>query len=92
MDIGPVRRGDVVEVTFSFNGWLGPDLFSLTVAVHSADNNTSYDWMDGVAHFRVLGSGDGVVNLNAEVSHRRLTVRSEASAGESINANRATSM
>jgi len=71
---------------------LGPDLFSLTVAVHSADNNTSYDWMDGVAHFRVLGSGDGVVNLNAEVSHRRLTVRSEASAGESINANRATSM
>jgi ABC-type polysaccharide/polyol phosphate transport system ATPase subunit len=92
MDIGPVRRGDVVEVTFSFNGWLGPDLFSITVAVHSGDA-VSFDWMDGVAFFRVIGSmlGDGVINLNAEVSHRRIMVRPEQSSSES-NINRATSI
>jgi ABC-type polysaccharide/polyol phosphate transport system ATPase subunit len=92
MDIGPVQRGDVVEVIFSFNGWLGPDLFSITVAAHSADN-ISYDWMDGVVFFRVLGSGDGVINLNAEVSHRRLTVRSNSSSREiPSGANAATSL
>lgn len=92
MDIGPVARGDVVEVTFSFNGWLGPDLFSLTVAAHSADN-ISYDWLDGAVFFRVLGSGDGVINLNAEVSHRRLTVRSNSAGREiSSGANAATSL
>lgn len=91
MDIGPVGPGDVVEVIFSFNGWLGPDLFSLTVAAHSGDN-ISYDWLDGAVFFRVLGSGDGVINLNAEVTHRRLTVRSNSSSREvSSGANAATS-
>jgi len=93
MDIGPVRPGDVVEVAFSFNGWLGPDLFSVTVAVHTADN-ISFDWLDGAAYFRVIGSmlGDGVINLNAEVSLRRLTVRSDESKPETDSANLATSM
>ena len=93
MDIGPVRRGDVVEVVFSFNGWLGPDLFSVTVAVHTVDN-ISFDWLDGAAYFRVIGSmlGDGVINLNAEVSLRRLSVRSDESKPETGSANLATSM
>jgi ABC-type polysaccharide/polyol phosphate transport system ATPase subunit len=93
MDIGPVRRGEVVEIIFSFSGWLGPDLFSITVAVHSVDN-ISFDWLDGAAFFRVIGSmlGDGVINLNADVSHRRLTVRSDESTPETGSANRATSM
>ena len=93
MDIGPVRPGDVVEVAFSFNGWLGPDLFSVTVAVHTADN-ISFDWLDGAAYFRVIGSmlGDGVINLNAEVSLRRLTVRSDESKPETDSANLRTSM
>ena len=87
MDIGPARRGDVVEVTFSFNGWLGPDLFSLTVAVHSLDN-IAFDWLDGVLFFRAIGAflGDGVANLNAEVSHRRLNVQTNQPQPESAAA------
>lgn len=93
MDIGPVRAGDVIEVVFSFNGWLGPDLFSVTVAVHSVDN-ISFDWLDGVAFFRVIGSilGDGVINLNAEVTHRHLSVRSEQTPSDESSANLATLM
>jgi lipopolysaccharide transport system ATP-binding protein len=93
MDIGPVKRGDVVEVTFSFNGWLGPDLFSITVAAHSVDA-VSFDWLDGVAFFRVIGSmlGDGVINLNAEVVHRRISVRSDETNSEPNNVNQATAI
>jgi ABC-type polysaccharide/polyol phosphate transport system ATPase subunit len=83
MYLGPVRRGEVIEVTFSFNGWLGPDLFSVSVAVHSEDN-IAFDWLDGVLFFRVVGSilADGVANLNATVTHRRIAVRSKDSSRE----------
>ena len=76
MDLGPARAGEVIEVTFSFNGWLGPDLFSISVAVHSVDN-IAFDWLDGVVFFRVIGAvvGDGVANLNATVEHHRMAVR-----------------
>ena len=74
VDLGPGRPGDVVEVTFSFAAWLAPDTFSISVAVHSPDN-ISFDWLDGVSFFRVTGLdvGDGLVNLNAAVNHRRIT-------------------
>jgi ABC-type polysaccharide/polyol phosphate transport system ATPase subunit len=83
--LGPVRAGEVVEVIFSFNGWLGPDLFSISAAVHSPDN-IAFDWVDGVAFFRVVGAVlvDGVVDLNATVEHRRMTVRSSDSSSDSL--------
>jgi homopolymeric O-antigen transport system ATP-binding protein len=84
MDLGPARAGEVVEVVFSFSGWLGPDLFSISAAVHSVDN-IAFDWLDGVAFFRVIGAvlGDGVANLNATVEHHHMTVRSQDSSRES---------
>ena len=72
LDLGPAHPGDIIEVTFSFNGALGPDVFSISVAVHSVDN-ISFDWLDGVVFFRVTSAevGDGLVNLNATVTQRR---------------------
>jgi hypothetical protein len=42
----------LIEVAFSFDCWLGLDLYSVSVAVHSEDGR-SYDWMGGVHFFRV---------------------------------------
>ncbi|HEX8145551.1 MAG TPA: ABC transporter ATP-binding protein [Pyrinomonadaceae bacterium] len=77
MSLGAVRRGEVVEVTFVLNCWLAPDLYSLTVAAHSREG-VSFDWLDGVMFFRVMSavSMEGVANLNASVTTKRLGLRS----------------
>ena len=69
----PVKRGDVIEVTFEFNCWLAPEMFSLCVAVHSSAG-VSYDWLDGCMYFRVMSATrmEGVTNLNATASSKRL--------------------
>lgn len=87
VDFGPVRRGEVVEVTFEFNCWLAPDTYSVTVAAHSA-NGVSFDWLDGVLFFRVMSAVamEGVANLNASARARSLGVRSAQSKTEAIRA------
>lgn len=71
--LGRVKRGEVVEVSFAFDGWLGSDLYSVSFAVHSAEG-ISYDWMDGVHFFRVASTAEieGIANLNATASIKRL--------------------
>ena len=73
IDLGPVQRGEIVEVTFVFNCWLAPDNYSVTVGVHSVDG-ISYDWLDGALFFNVLStvSIEGVTNLNASARYRRM--------------------
>jgi lipopolysaccharide transport system ATP-binding protein len=73
LKIGKVDRGEIMEVSFPFECWLGPDDYSVTFAVHSEDM-ISYDWLDGVCFFRVLASMkiDGLANLNASAVARRL--------------------
>jgi homopolymeric O-antigen transport system ATP-binding protein len=68
-----VKRGELTEVTFEFNGWLAPEMFSLCVAVHSGAG-VSFDWLDGCLFFRVMSAMkmEGVVNLNATASTKRL--------------------
>jgi lipopolysaccharide transport system ATP-binding protein len=86
-----VARDEVIEATFEFNCWLAPDTYSISVAVHSADA-ISFDWMDGVHFFRVVSETiiEGVANLNASVTARRLGLRAEqGSAEESLGASRA---
>ena len=76
ISFGPVRAGDVVEVTFSFNCWLAPDSYSIAVAAHSPDA-VSFDWLDGALFFQVM-SGivmEGVANLNASVTTRQIGSR-----------------
>jgi hypothetical protein len=66
---GWINRGATVETTFSFNCWLAPDLYSVSVAVHSP-TAVSFDWLDGALFFRVFSDVpiEGVANLNATVT------------------------
>ena len=66
---GLIKRGEQVETIFTFNSWLAPDLYSVSIAVHSP-NSVSFDWMDGALYFRVFSdiAIEGVANLKATVS------------------------
>jgi ABC-type polysaccharide/polyol phosphate transport system ATPase subunit len=87
VNLGPVQRGEVVEVSFNFNCWLAPDSYSLTIGVHSADG-ASFDWLDGALFFHVMSivTMEGVANLNANARFRRLGVRASAVTVEHVNA------
>ena len=70
---GLIKSGSRVETTFSFNSWLAPDLYSISIAVHSTEA-VSFDWLDGALFFRVI-SGiaiEGVANLNATATTQPL--------------------
>ncbi|HET8783060.1 MAG TPA: ABC transporter ATP-binding protein [Pyrinomonadaceae bacterium] len=69
----PVRAGEITEVTFEFDCRLAPDLFSVSVAVHSSAA-VSFDWLDGCAFFRVMSATpmEGVANLNATAVRKRI--------------------
>ncbi|MGB9181052.1 MAG: ABC transporter ATP-binding protein [Pyrinomonadaceae bacterium] len=71
--LGKVERGEIIEVTFAFDCWLGTDLYSVSFAVHSEDG-ISYDWLDGAWFFRVASTApvEGIANLNATANARRL--------------------
>lgn len=73
MNLGPFRRGEIVEVTFVFNCWLAPDTYSANVAVHSPAG-ISFDWLDGALFFRVMSAVtmEGVANLNATATVRSI--------------------
>ncbi len=75
VDIGAVRRGEVIEIVFAFDCRLAPDSYSITIAAHSPDA-ISYDWVDGASFFQVVSQKqmDGVANLDAQISARRLGV------------------
>jgi lipopolysaccharide transport system ATP-binding protein len=79
IDLGRLRRGEVIEVSFAFDCWLGLDQFSVSLAVHSREG-VSYDWLDGALFFRVTSAMlvEGVANLNASATARRLQAREGA--------------
>lgn len=79
LKLGQVERGEVVEVSFAFDCWLGTDAYSVSFAVHSEDG-ISYDWIDGVLFFSVACAPpvEGIANLNASVTSRRLGVAMSA--------------
>ena len=76
IELGSLSRGDVVEVSFAFDCWLGLDQFSVSLAVHSRDG-VSYDWLDGAIFFRVTSPVlvEGLANLNASATARRVGLR-----------------
>lgn len=77
--LGSVSAGEIVEASFVFNCWLGTDSFNVAVAVHSADG-VSFDWLDGALFFRVISATamEGVANLDATASTRRVSMRAAA--------------
>jgi ABC-type polysaccharide/polyol phosphate transport system ATPase subunit len=80
LKFGRVKSGDVMEVSFPFDCWLGPDDYSVSFAVHSEDI-ISYDWLDGVSFFRVIAGMkiEGLANLNASAVARKLGTINEQS-------------
>lgn len=80
VEFGNVSRGEMIDLTFSFECWLGIDQYSLSLAVHSRDGE-AYDWLDAALFFKVTNTTltEGVANLNASVTaSRRGSNRSEA--------------
>ncbi len=73
LKLGHVKSGEVIEISFSFDCWLGTESYSVSFAVHSEDG-ISYDWIDGALFFRVAPAPavEGIANLNASTSMRRL--------------------
>jgi homopolymeric O-antigen transport system ATP-binding protein len=73
IEIGLVSAGQLLEVSFAFNCWLGIDNYSLSCAAHSREGE-AYDWLEGVGFFRVTSPGrtEGIANLNATASVQRL--------------------
>ena len=71
--IGPVEPGEVVEASFSFNCWLAPDNYSITVAAHSVDA-ISFDWLDGALFFQTMSASpmEGVANLDGTAATRKI--------------------
>lgn len=76
VELGLLRRGEIIEVSFAFDCWLGLDQFSVSLAVHSRDG-VSYDWLDGVLFFHVTSPVlvEGIANLNATATARRIGMR-----------------
>lgn len=81
LKLGRVEAGEVVEVSFAFDCWLGTDEYSVSFAVHSEDG-ISYDWLDGVLFLRVAPAPpvEGVANLNASATIKRLGVHDDMKA------------
>jgi lipopolysaccharide transport system ATP-binding protein len=72
IEFGPVRRGELLDVTFSFECWLGSAEYSISLAVHSREGE-AYDWLDAALFFKVTNMvlTEGLANLNASVSVSR---------------------
>ena len=85
LEFGAVHRGEIMEVTFAFNCWLGIDQYSISCAVHSRDGE-AYDWLDGVRFFRVTSQRltEGIANLNATATARRLHMAASRTHAELI--------
>src|SRR5882724_10720674 len=76
---GAVHNGDVIEVSFAFNCWLGTDQYTISLAVHSRDGK-AYDWLDAALFLRVTNMTvtEGIANLNASVTVRHRALSSDA--------------
>lgn len=79
IELGDARRGEVLEVTFAFNCWLGIEQHSISLAIHSGAGH-AYDWLDGALFLRVtsLDHFEGVANLNASATASRRTGEPDA--------------
>jgi hypothetical protein len=85
VDFGYVRAGELIEVSFAFECWLGIDQYSIALAVHSSSGQ-AYDWLDAALFFRVTSPTltEGVANLNASVTLRQRSLEANPHERERI--------
>lgn len=86
IEFGAVRSGEVIEVNFAFDCWLGVDQYTISLAVHSRDGQ-AYDWLDAALFVRVTNMTltEGIANLNASVTARHRPLSPEALERESLS-------
>jgi ABC-type polysaccharide/polyol phosphate transport system ATPase subunit len=85
IEFGSVRTGDVIEVVFAFDCWLGIDQYTISLAVHSRDGK-AFDWLDAALFLRVTNPTltEGVANLNASITTRHRALNREALERENL--------
>ncbi|MDQ2921424.1 MAG: Wzt carbohydrate-binding domain-containing protein, partial [Acidobacteriota bacterium] len=91
LGLGEVAKGELVEVAFFFDCWLGTDFYSISCAAHSSsivDEGIGYDWLDGALFFRVTSPIliEGLINLNASATLRRVESAAAAQVAEATGA------
>jgi lipopolysaccharide transport system ATP-binding protein len=88
IEFGVVRSGEILEVSFAFDCWLGVDQYTISLAVHSREGQ-AYDWLDAALFLRVTSMTltEGIANLNVSVAVRQRTVSADALKGGSAAAN-----
>ncbi|MBN1868022.1 ABC transporter ATP-binding protein [Candidatus Sumerlaeota bacterium] len=72
--LGDFRAGETTDVRFEMPVDLGPDEYSITVAVHRDESHLSgnYDWADKAGRFKAVESTvrfKGIARLNPTVRH-----------------------
>ena len=69
VELGDFAAGEELDIEFSFDCWLAPQEYTLTVATQNADGS-SHDWVDDAIAFEVVDARAiaGVANLRAEVT------------------------
>ena len=87
IEFGAVRTGEVIEVSFAFDCWLGVDQYTISLAVHSREGQ-AYDWLDAALFLRVTSMTltEGIANLNARATVRHRAPRHETRERESVTA------
>jgi ABC-type polysaccharide/polyol phosphate transport system ATPase subunit len=81
---GAVRSGEVLDVSFTFDCWLGVDQYTISLAVHSREGQ-AYDWLDAALFLKVTSMTltEGIANLNASVTVNRRALGPKAPERES---------
>jgi ABC-type polysaccharide/polyol phosphate transport system ATPase subunit len=79
IDLGKFDRGEELEIDFSFECWLTPHQYTITVATQYLDGS-SHDWLDDVITFDVLArrQAAGVTDLRAKINWRKSVAHEDA--------------
>jgi ABC-type polysaccharide/polyol phosphate transport system ATPase subunit len=79
IDLGKFSPGEELEIDFSFECWLTPHQYTVTVATQYLDGS-SHDWLDDVITFDVLAARQaaGVTDLRARIQWRKTALHENA--------------
>ena len=74
VNLGRFAVGQEIEVDFTFECWLTPHTYTVTVATQGADGS-SHDWLDDAITFDVVSARQaaGVANLRAVIECRTIS-------------------
>ncbi len=79
IDLGRFDAGEELEIDFTFDCWLTPHQYTVTVATQYLDGS-SHDWLDDVITFDVLSrrQAAGVTDLRAEIAWKKTALHENA--------------